>query len=183
MPPYEQGPQSAFLVENPEGTSPNVVAAEDGTPDSNPSTSHAPGDLALGTLHAEDPYAEFDRTAAAERHALDLQFQGMTKGYEEADGTNLIEVDREMERVHQTYASCNAVGESSTSLKESIARHDAEVKARIERHAGGQPLLKTADNSNRKETEADALLRRMAELDAATRRAVAENDKRTLGEF
>lgn len=175
----------AFLVQNPDDTSmtSNVVASTDDAPGTSPlcaPTSAA--DFTLGTLQDppnDDPYNESDRAVAKERHALDMQYQVMTKGYQDADGTILKEVDAQMEAVHKTYESYNAAGANSVALKEEIAKQDAEVKARIERHAGGAPLLNDANAGlmKHKANEAEDFLRRMAELDAATKRAVADNDK------
>jgi hypothetical protein len=177
----------AFLVENPTGTEPDVVAAEDarGRSAQVSSAEALCSDLKLGQLHRtpEDPYAESDKIAAAERRALDLQFQGMTKMHGTVDGTCLREGDKKMEHVHETYASYNAAGHASVSLKDAIARHDAEVKARVERYAGGTPLLPTKWDKGMPDTEGDELLRRMQEADMATKRAVADNDAETLQNF
>jgi hypothetical protein len=189
----------ALLVQNPDSSdsTPSIVAAKDddadravaGSTDDNPSAPSSSADFTLGTLQRAppndaDPYQESDKAVANERHALDMQYQAMTKGYQDADGTVLKQVDAQMEAVHETFESYNAAGINSKALKDAIAKQDAEVKTRIERHAAGPPLLRVDEGEGegegvdeKKATEADDFLRRMADLDAATRRAVADSDK------
>ncbi len=187
---------TAFLVENPdphtEGEAAATLAAEEaeaggtdgadhcGTAVRGTSTNGAPCETTIGTLHKTpiDPYQESDKAVANERHDLEMQYQALTKGYADADGAILGEVDAQMEAVHETYASYNASGSNSAALKSAIAQQDAEVKQRIERHAGGAPLLEGyVEGKAKQPTEADALLQRMAELDAATKRAIADYDR------
>lgn len=194
---------TAFLVENPDEAgdevAPTILAAEDAEVRAPDADAHAdgrspavvgnPGQLTIGNLHMTpaDPYQASDKAVANERHALDMQYQAMTKGYENANGRALGEVDAQMEAVHETYASYDAAGSNSAALKAAIAQQDAEVKRRIEQHAGGAPLLEGYDPHNvddgenkrdgKQTSEADAFLRRMAELDAAIKRGVAEHDR------
>lgn len=134
---------TAFLVENPNHHTDDMTAATLAAEEAEVTHAPAPREMTIGTLHETpaDPYQESDKAVEKERHALDMQYRALTKGYADADGATLGEVDAQMEAVHETYASYNAPGAHSAALKAAIARHDAEVKQRIERHAGGAPLL------------------------------------------
>ena len=183
---------NAFLVENP-GQAEATLAAEEaaargterayrrGAAVGGPSSNGGPRETTLGTILHKTPadsYQESDKAVAKGRHDLDMQYQALTKEYAVADGSILGEVDAQMEAVHDTYASYNASGTNSAALKAAIALQDSEVKRRIERHAGGAPLLEGYEEGKAKQpTEAEALLQRMAELDAATQRAVADHDR------
>ncbi len=187
---------TAFLVENPDRHSEDMAAAtlaaeeaeareahgavRRGSTARGPATNGAPREMTIGTLHRTpaDPYQESDKAVDKVRHDLDMQYRALTKGYADADGATLGEVDAQMEAVHETYASYNAPGCNSAALKAAIAQRDAEVKQRIEQHAGGAPLLEGYGEGKAKQpTEAESLLQRMAELDAATKRAVADYDR------
>lgn len=171
---------TAFLVENPNHHTDDMTAATLAAEEAEVTHAPAPREMTIGTLHETpaDPYQESDKAVEKERHALDMQYRALTKGYADADGATLGEVDAQMEAVHETYASYNARGAHSAALKAAIARHDAEVKQRIERHAGGAPLLEGYGRERAtRPSEADELMQRVAELDAATRRAVADHDR------